>query len=313
VGECFDVSQPYTCRFCGQHRYITVTENIKDWEYGVDGIYSFVECESCRAVQIHPFPELETLERAYDVDYHGYQEEKHYGLIFRSLHFVKETLLRRNLRRMVRQDARVLDVGCGAAGFLASLRGIGIEKLEGIDFGDRPVELARKKGISVYHGLFVDFPAEPQTYDLIIMNNYIEHTLDPVTELTKARQLLKPGGLLIGEVPGFDSIERRFFGRFWGGNHVPRHTFQFPQKRLRLLLEQCGFDTVRIVHDMNTGHWALSVQNAMQRNKPDLRHNSSLSHGRDWYYFPLLAVFIPINVVCVALRRAGVIKFYAHA
>jgi hypothetical protein len=145
------------------------------------------------------------------------------------------------------------------------------------------------------------------------MNNYLEHTLNPIAELTKAKSLLRPGGQLFGEVPGFESFERRLFQHYWGGNHVPRHTFQFGARFLLDLLARCEFIDCHITHELNTGHWALSLQNFFQRAKPDLRLNPSVRHGRAVYYGPLLLAFIPINLFCVLARQAGVIKFQATA
>jgi SAM-dependent methyltransferase len=263
-------------------------------------------------VQIHPFPGLDDLKLAYDIDYHGYATGDKRGFLFSTMYAAKEGLFRRQMRRFVSASSKVLDVGCGAGDFLQSMRSLGIEQLEGIDFSEEMVERLQELGIAGYCGTFPEFQAEPDSYDLISMNNYLEHTLDPNQELRKSFELLSPGGHLVGEVPGFDSWERRLFGRYWGGNHVPRHTYQFNADFLHTLLQNHGFEEVKISHQLNTGHWALSVQNFFQRKKADLRHNPAVHHGRSSYYTPLLLLFIPINIFCVLTRKSGCIKFTAR-
>jgi SAM-dependent methyltransferase len=303
----------YRCRFCAGASAEPIVRAIRDWEYGCEGEWDFVSCVDCGGVQLHPFPTVADLQRAYDVDYHGYEQEGEKGAIFGVLYALKTRLLKRKLRRFLVPEARVLDVGCGAGGFLEALRSLGLHDLTGIDFSERAISLLEAKGLAGVRGLFVDYDGPRASFDLISMNHYLEHTLDPRAELQRARELLREGGALVGELPGFDSYERRLFGRYWGGNHVPRHTLQLPQEFLVRLLVDCGFREVHVSHELNTGHWALSVQNAAQRGVADLRHNPAVRWGRAWYYFPLLLAFIPLNVLCVLAGKAGVVRFSARA
>jgi SAM-dependent methyltransferase len=307
------MSDEYQCRFCGGQDGRPTVAGIKDWEYDVAGEYAFIECRDCGGVQLHPFPELEDLIEAYNVDYHGYAELADMGRLFHALYAAKESFFQKQLQRLIPRGARVLDVGCGNGKFLSRVRDIGAGYVEGIDFNERAIALLEDKGICGYRGTFEQYVKEDGYFDLIAMNNYLEHTLDPDAEVRKARRLLKDGGYLIGEIPGFDSFERRIFGKYWGGNHVPRHTFQFHQSFLKSLLDRANFRRVRITHELNTGHWALSVQNLLHRHSTNGQKTRGLKHGRAWYYFPLLVAFIPVNVFCVLARRAGVIKFFAEA
>ena len=82
-----------------------------------------------------------------------------------------------------------------------------------------------------------------------------------VAELQKAKALLQPGGMLFGEAPNFGSVDRPIFGRYWGGNHGPRHTFQFEPDRLYRPLRDAGFKRVVITSELSTGIVAKSIQN----------------------------------------------------
>ncbi|MCZ6830441.1 MAG: class I SAM-dependent methyltransferase [Gammaproteobacteria bacterium] len=306
------MSADFACNYCGHTGFLGVTQAMRDWEYGVAGDYDYRQCLACDGVQLHPFPRLEDLKRAYDIDYHGYAVKARRGWLFSLLYGLKEALFRRKMSLLVDARSRALDVGCGVGEFLLGLRALGVSQLDGIDFNETVIRKLEKQGINGFCGTFLEFPATGPDYSLISMNNYLEHTLDPVAELHKSFQLLQPGGTLVGEVPGFDSLDRRLFQRFWGGNHVPRHTYQFSKNFLRKCLREAGFTEVRISHELNTSHWALSIQNLMQRNVSDLRNNPAIVHGRSRYYLLLLLLFVPVNLVSVLLRKSGCTKFYAR-
>ncbi len=299
------------CNFCGGDT-AELYDGIRDWEYGVDGSWSYRQCDDCNAVQLSPFPSLDDLKTAYDIDYHGYAAGEGRGRLFSLLYELRARLFERRMASLVEPGSRILDVGCGAGDFLQGLRRMGLRQLTGIDFSADMVKRLQELDMEGYCGTFEDFPAEPFSYDLVAMNNYLEHTLQPRVELEKAQRILRPGGWLVGEVPGFDSWERRAFGRFWGGNHVPRHTYQFSAGFLECELRRAGFEEVRITHQLNTSHLALSIQNYLQRRRPDLRHNPRLKNGRSSYYVPLLLLLIPFNLLAVLVGKSGCTQFEAR-
>ena len=140
------------------------------------------------------------------------------------------------------------------------------------------------------------------------MNNYIEHTTNPRIELQKAFSMLNTDGVIYGEIPCFDSWERKIFRRYWGGNHVPRHTFQFDQLFFIQLLTNVGFKKIKIKHQLNTAHIAISIQNICNN---VVGGGLKLNHGRvSWFNF-LLLFLIPFNIIPVLLKKSGVIKFTA--
>ncbi|MEH6569393.1 MAG: class I SAM-dependent methyltransferase [Halioglobus sp.] len=302
----------FECKYCQQLQFDIITDGMRDWEYGVEGKYSWYQCRSCAGVQLQPFPGLDDLKLAYDIDYHGYATGEKRGLLFSLLYGAKERVFRRQMSRLVTPVSKVLDVGCGAGEFLLNMKALGVGELEGIDFSQDMVTALERHDIAGFCGTFPEFAGAPDSYDLVSMNNYLEHTLEPPGELAKAFALLRPGAHLVGEVPGFDSWERRIFGRYWGGNHVPRHTYQFNADFLARLLADAGFEEIKIRHQLNTSHWALSVQNFLQRKVGDLRENPAIKHGRSGYYVPLLLLFIPVNIVCVLLKKSGCVKFSAR-
>jgi 2-polyprenyl-3-methyl-5-hydroxy-6-metoxy-1,4-benzoquinol methylase len=288
-----------------------VVSGIRDWEYGAPGEFEHRRCSACGSVQLHPFPSVDALIDAYRDDYHGYLDASQKGLLFRALYTWSVWATRRRLSNILKPGARVLDIGCGSGELLVRLASLGATQLDGIDFSARAVALAANNGLTVFRGLFTEFEAANETYDVIFMNNYLEHTVDPTAEVEKALRLLRPGGFLVGEVPNYRSVGRWIAGRFWGGNHAPRHTFQFEPKTLEGLLQRGGFERVQVHPILNPGHLALSFQNWMQRNRTDLATNTSLHHGRSSYYSWLLLALAPLNLLVLPFGKTGAMQFDA--
>jgi len=301
----------YNCKICGTSESKVIVDNIKDWEYGFEGSYEYRKCSKCNSIQIHPFPSMQDFVESYKVDYHGFVPPTQKGALYSFLFKLIQCITKNEIRSFIHPGSNVLDVGCGIGLFLNELKSMGFHNLEGIDFSEKAVKIVNKNGITCHLGTFLDFVKENRSYDLIVMNNYLEHTTNPLSELKKAHGLLKDKGVLLGEIPNFDSLDRIIFGRFWGGNHVPRHAFQFNARNLKELLKQAGFKTIKIKYPLNTSHFALSIQNVFQRNSADLKNNANLVHGRDKYYSLYMIGLLPINMVCVLLKKSGFMRFYA--
>ena len=89
------------CRYCGSTEMSLAVAAMRDWEYGVEGSYDYLECRACRGVQLSPFPGLDDLKKAYDIDYHGYADKDHRGGLFSVLYGLKEKLLYRRIAALV--------------------------------------------------------------------------------------------------------------------------------------------------------------------------------------------------------------------
>jgi SAM-dependent methyltransferase len=128
--------------------------------------------------------------------------------------------------------SRVLDFGCGG-GFL--LKNISCSKKVGVEINPAAAEVARKNGIEVFSRV----NEVPDMYvDVIISNNALEHTLQPLEELRELFKKVVDGGIAIFVVP-CESISRRY-----RSNDINHHLYSWSPMCIGNLFTEAGFSIV---------------------------------------------------------------------
>lgn len=141
---------------------------------------------------------------------------------------------------------RLLDVGCGNGEFLARMRELGWDVV-GFEPDRRAAAVARKvAGVSVFSGDLNDPGLSTASFDVVTMNNVIEHLAEPLPALTRIRDLLKSGGHLVVQTPNVSSLGHYWFGPKWRGLEPPRHFFLFTPAALVSLIGAAGLEVVKL-------------------------------------------------------------------
>jgi SAM-dependent methyltransferase len=99
---------------------------------------------------------------------------------------------------------RALDIGCGAGGILAKLASPPFNfDAVGIDMSPIAREYCAKRGLTALDGSLPDnLPfKDPQSFDVIVMSEVVEHVPQDRASIAAAARLLRPGGLLVCTVP----------------------------------------------------------------------------------------------------------------
>jgi len=288
------------CPVCLTSRYETEYEDASDYEYGASGKFNFIKCTTCGVMILSPQPSIEELLSYYPPDYHGYNSSSR-GLIS-ILYRVIDELRASRYAAISGPQGLILDIGCADAQYfdIIKSRFPGIKPV-GIEFNDSVAEKGRRLNRNIITGTLRSARLDTD-FNLIVMNNLIEHVLDPMAELKAAASLLKNNGSILVETPNTDCWDRAVFGRYWGGLHVPRHTFLFTPSSISALAEKVGLKVKSIKYPINTDHWALSFQNRLQ-NTSEFR--ASLKNGRTWYFKFLLFLMIPLNLIQKLLGKTG--------
>ncbi|MCP4716546.1 MAG: class I SAM-dependent methyltransferase [Deltaproteobacteria bacterium] len=91
-----------------------------------------------------------------------------------------------------------------------------------------------------------------ETYDVVSMIQYLEHTTDPAAQLKAAHRALADEGTLIIEVPNPDFPPGRLLGPYWFQWLQPQHLYFFTTDNLDGLLRKCGFEPeARYMHEVH--------------------------------------------------------------
>lgn len=147
--------------------------------------------------------------------------------------------------RKLKRKGRLLDIGCGMGYFLSACRNYGYH-VEGFDISDdAALYVQNELKIPVTTGSIRDVRYENGSFDIIAMWHSLEHCPDPREYLEKARWWLKPGGLLVVDVPNYRGTDAQKTWCSWKGWQLPYHLYHFTPETLLLLLGKYGFQTIR--------------------------------------------------------------------
>lgn len=175
-------------------------------------------------------------------------------------------------------SGKMLDVGCGEGFVLAHFAEIGWE-VSGIDFSRSGVE-AMNPGVAhlVESGdLFERLGARTasgQTYDVLWLENVLEHVLDPVALLGALEALLTNDGLLVVTVPNDgthyqeDLLARGQIDERWWIN-IPDHLSYFDAPSLKAAAEATGWQCLDIQADFPID-WFLALESSNYVRDPSL-------------------------------------------
>jgi len=140
----------------------------------------------------------------------------------------------------------LLDVGGGDGLFAGRAQAMGFD-VSMIDFDERSVETARKKGVlkSFAYSLedFVSLcKARNLQFDVISFFEVLEHQEDLESFITNIKKLLKPGGWVVGSTPNRDRMFAHLQQKFDGQDTPPNHFFWWSKESLLHFFNLNDFD-----------------------------------------------------------------------
>ncbi len=260
------------CPWCGSQQ---LRERLRttDLIQRKPGSFVLDQCQGCGHIFQNPRLSPEGLDFYYRDFYDGLGERQLAGVL-KTFNALVRTITAAGHRRRARPilpfapaPRHWLDVGTGGGYFCEAARELfpttvfdGLDRGEGVELAERHGRVARG-----YRGTFPELaPRLGGRYDVVSMFHYLEHCTDPDRELTAARCALRPGGLLLVEVPDPGSPYGRLLGRWWLPWLQPQHLHLIPVRNLRRRLGDMGFTVLAEQHreahfpiDLLAGCWLL--------------------------------------------------------
>ena len=204
--------------------------------------FSIVRCSNCRLVYVNPRLFEKKLSELYNENLisplHYYMENK--------ADDEKTFHKRLDIIEKYVKKGRLLDVGCAIGTFSNVARRRGWD-VYGVDINEGSARYCREElGLDVVAGSFddVDFPRD--FFDVVLMNDLLEHVPSPTKTLEKAHTLVKKGGLIFIVTPKIDSLMAKMSKTRWLHLKPNEHLFYFSSGTIKRLLEKTGFLVVAI-------------------------------------------------------------------
>lgn len=139
-----------------------------------------------------------------------------------------------------RPPGALLDLGCGPGTFSRVARTRGW-RTKGVDLNAASIAHCRAAGLDVVCDGFPTAALAGETYDLVVMNDFLEHLPDPVGVLAAARHLLAPGGIVFITTPDIGAMVARVAGKRWLHLKPNEHLLYFDRRSITALLLRGGF------------------------------------------------------------------------
>lgn len=255
------------CIVCGSNEHSTDPKFEK--LLGLVKPYHVQKCNTCHLRWLSPRPDAKGYEQLYKFEtyftfgnYAKIAEERRY--YFRKRIEIAEKFFSP-------RPLDILDIGAATGEFVyeASQKG---HHITGIEISSGARKKAQEKFNLKLLNSSVEDLADSCNYDLIHMNHVLEHLADPTKMLTQCYQRLKPGGIMVIEVPQqfYNDLDRlkKILGLAKKPEFNPyslHHTYFFTPKLIRALFENSGF-LVRILRTANkdrTPLFPLKVSNLL--------------------------------------------------
>jgi ubiquinone/menaquinone biosynthesis C-methylase UbiE len=244
-------------------------------------------------------------------------------------------VLRKYVPHFAVDGADVLDIGCGDAGVIIAFAESGA-RAAGLELDRKSLQRARVRAeehgvtITLAAGVAEALPFPDASFDLVILDNVLEHVTDREGTLREIGRVLRPGGLLYMVTPkpfslyslwndphydlaGLVLLPRRlqilYFEKIRGGGEGTYDVGVIPTRwRLRRLLRAAGFETLVSPREL----WVNYLRDRISRPeevRPGLKRKLAgwLGHQRWPFENPLMRGFWDVVVgsnFFIARRRS---------
>ena len=241
-----DVSEYIGCPLCNSKTYK------KFW---VKDGFQYVKCQKCEFVYVNPRLNKKSLFEFYNGPWvKVYNSKKFYS--------ENEVVEKNNIRNLMEiksiiKNGKLLEIGCGDGHFLQMARDNFHFEVFGVELDPETSEYARtKRGLAnIKTGAFENIYYSENLFDIVYMNDVLEHLQNPHQILVECYKILKKGGLIVINVPNVDGLIYRFVGEKHTCVFGFEHLNFFSDKTLSTVLREIGFDVNKII--MNSSDFTL--------------------------------------------------------
>lgn len=300
------------CPICRASRFVTLAPyaHVGLAKYGC----SLVRCQSCSHVFTATAGDADLSELYASEQYELVDTRQ--SLFGRLIAFdVKAALRHLTKVKPPQKGASLMDFGCGKGVFLhfAMLHGW---QVKGIETAPRRAAFARSTyGLDVTTDDYAGGMVRGGPFDVVTLFHVLEHLPNPKALLTSLVQSnLKDGGILVVEVPRFDSLQSGIAGHTWIHLDPPRHLSHFTTASLSQMMRDLGFRIIaKGQFSFHNGLLGM-VQGVLSRVGYRKMLIEELKLRRTLALVLLVAAVLPLaaalETIAVLLGRGGIVRLY---
>ena len=221
--------------------------------------FSVMNCKSCNNSWRTNIYTKDQIAQIYSVD--DYVKAPYFSYDKQDIETLCNKRFRNYLRALLRVESltgigKLLDVGCGSGYFISIAKERGWD-VQGVEISPGLCEKCqRNTGVVISNCSFEEADLQENHYDLITFWDIIEHVIDPVFCIDKAKTLLRPGGNALFCTPNEDSlittlgwILYKLTGSYYRypalALHPTVHTYFFSKRGFVKLLQNRGMTVIK--------------------------------------------------------------------
>jgi 2-polyprenyl-3-methyl-5-hydroxy-6-metoxy-1,4-benzoquinol methylase len=247
----FEYKPRLQCPLCGDEHCSIEMTGLFDDRFGHPDDYTVGRCSACKFSFLRERLDHDALLDLYS-KYYPYSEIKNEVTTWRNSRILRARIYRKlsgnvELAYHVNPGEKVLDVGCGGGSSLRIVRALGgVPK--GIEIDERCISNLKSQGFDYFRGTLEEFAiTTTEQFDLVIMNQFLEHTYDPIETARAAKSVLLPRGRIFLCCPNYESVWRTYLGVRWIHWHVPYHVNYFSRRSLAVVASGAGLRLATVV------------------------------------------------------------------
>jgi 2-polyprenyl-3-methyl-5-hydroxy-6-metoxy-1,4-benzoquinol methylase len=210
--------------------------------------FSIVKCKNCGLVYVNPrLTEKEIIKLYNDesISPLQYYEDNKKG---DEISFKKRLKL---IEELYKRKGKILDIGCNIGTFLKVAKDSGWD-CYGIDVNKGVEKECKKLGINFKARKLEKRSYKKEFFDVIIMNDVIEHLHHPKEFLAMVKNIVKKEGLIFVVTPNVASLTAKVLKKKWHHLKPNEHLVYFSKKTIKKLMEDQGFQIIKM---KNISRW----------------------------------------------------------
>ena len=193
----------------------------------------------CRHVFCYPQPDDAALTEFYNTDYYC-TDSRLYGQ-------TPPEVLKQILDWFPSVKGPFLDVGCGEGHFFNALPPNARKYYTGVEADDTARKTAREKTGRKIVATIEELVKTDQSYQMIILNQVIEHLRDPIETLRQVRQISLPQATLFIATANIDCLKSKIQKENWDQFRNRTHLHLFSRQSLSMALYKGGWTKIKLI------------------------------------------------------------------